>query len=60
MLCHGGSLRVVLSANHQQVEVVKLKLDKDRKAILARKDTKAGEEKGKGKYKETDGTVSTA
>merc|ERR1719164_109941 len=39
-----------------KVEVVKLKLDKDRKKILARKDTKAGEEKGKGKYKETDGT----
>jgi len=43
-----------------KVEVVKLRLDKDRKRILARKNTKAGEEKGKGKYTETDGTVSTA
>merc|ERR1712166_50716 len=51
---------VSIGFHPSKVEVVKLKLDKDRKAILARKDTKAGAGASKGKYKETDGTVSTA
>lgn len=33
-----------------KVEVVKLKIDKDRKAILERKNTESKSEKGKGKY----------
>merc|ERR1719258_987835 len=35
-----------------KVEVVKLRLDKDRKAILARKDNRRSDEKNKGKYSE--------
>eukprot|EP00658_Telonema_sp_P-2_P013876 TRINITY_DN1525_c0_g1_i2.p1 TRINITY_DN1525_c0_g1~~TRINITY_DN1525_c0_g1_i2.p1 ORF type:complete len:112 (+),score=39.63 TRINITY_DN1525_c0_g1_i2:493-828(+) len=36
------------------VVITKLKLDKDRRAILDRKNTEKAAEKGKGKYKETD------
>merc|ERR1719164_88903 len=44
--------------NPSKVEIVKLKLNKDRKEILERKDTQREAAKDKGKYK--DDTVATA
>lgn len=35
------------------VMITKLKLDKDRRAILERRDTTKAQEKGKGKYNES-------
>ena len=45
---------VQVGIHPSSVVITKLKLDKDRKAILARKDRSATSEKGKGKFTEAD------
>ena len=51
---------VSVGIHPSKVEIVKLKLDKDRKAILERKDRKRLTEKGKGKHTEEDVAMTTA
>jgi large subunit ribosomal protein L26e len=41
---------VQVGLDASKVVITKLKLDKDRRAILARKDSKKSASKGKGKY----------
>lgn len=50
---------VSVGIHPSKVEIVKLKLDKDRKAILERKDRKRLTEKGKGKHTEEDVAMAT-
>uniref|UniRef100_A0A7S2V566 KOW domain-containing protein n=1 Tax=Fibrocapsa japonica TaxID=94617 RepID=A0A7S2V566_9STRA len=49
---NGAQVHVGIAPSN--VVITKLKLDKNRKAILERKDRAKGAEKGKGKYTETD------
>jgi large subunit ribosomal protein L26e len=51
---------VSVGIHPSKVEIVKLKLDKDRKAILERKDRKRLADKGKGKHTEEDFAMATA
>jgi len=48
LLCAGANVQVGLDPS--KVVITKLKLDKDRRAILTRKDSKKSSSKGKGKY----------